>query len=258
MGLQIKFTHKLLYISVLNIVSLGLIIYNSGFINTFNNLKKAIRHKQAIFYFIFLILALISTLQSINFTQSLITLAEIFSQLLHLILIYLISTIKDLKKFFIKSIVILCVIELVSTLYPYLMDIVNRGYPIDRSLEYRGVSGSVNIISYLLLMKLPFIYYLSLVNKKYRFFFILISVLILYSITVIHQTRSAILLSFLVSLFLMAVFIYNRNVIKKHNPYSLKYFTYNYFPNNNRFSFLVIFNHHYLIKQMQYKIDFKY
>ena len=47
-----------------------------------------------------------------------------------------------------------------------IMDIVNRGYPIDRSLEYRGVSGSVNIISYLLLMKLPFIYYLSIVNKK--------------------------------------------------------------------------------------------
>jgi len=222
-GTADKVHPQTLYISILNIVSLGLIIYNSGLINTFNNLKKAISHKQTGFYFLFAIVAVISTLQSINFTQSLIKLAEIFSQLFAFtMLIYLISTIKDLKKFFINSIVFLCVIELASTLYPYLMDIINRGYPIDRSLEYRGVSGSVNIISYLLLMKLPFIYYLSLVNKKYRFFYILISVLILYSITVIHQTRSAILLSFLVSLFIIAVFLYNKNVIKKHNPYSVK------------------------------------
>jgi len=222
-GTADKVHPQTLYISILNIVSLGLIIYNSGFTNTLNNLKKAISHKQTLFYFLFAIVALISTLQSINFTQSLIKLAEIFSQLFAFtILIYLISTIKDLKRFFISSIVFLCVVELASTLYPYLMDIVNRGYPIDRSLEYRGVSGSVNIISYLLLMKLPFIYYLSIVNKKYRFLYILISVLILYSITVIHQTRSAILLSFLVSSFIIAVFLYNRNVIKKTSPYSLK------------------------------------
>lgn len=223
LGTADKVHPQTLYLSILNIVSLGLIIYNSGFIKTLNNLKKAISHKQTLFYFLFAVVAVISTLQSINFTQSLIKLAEIFSQLFAFtILIYLISTIKDLKRFFISSIVFLCIVELVSTMFPYLMDIINRGYPIDRSLEYRGVSGSVNIISYLLLMKLPFIYYLSLVNKKYRFLYILISVLILYSITVIHQTRSAILLSVLVSIFVTAVFLYNRQVIKKHSPYSLK------------------------------------
>ena len=222
-GTADKIHPQTLYLSVLNIMSLGIIIYNSGLIKAFNNLTKTLSHRQAIFYFLFAIIAVISTVQSINVIQSLIRLAEVFSQLFaFIILIYLISTIKDVKKFFINSIVMLCIIELVSTMFPYLMDIVNLGYPINRSLEYRGVSGSVNIISYLLLMKLPFIYYLSVVNKKYRFFYILISILILYSITVIHQTRSAILLSFLVSIFMIAAFLYNRFIIQKKSSYTLK------------------------------------
>ncbi len=222
-GTADKMHPQTLYISILNIISIGVILYQNGIPKTFKKLLKISYYKQFVFYFVFLIFAILSVLQAINEIQSMITLAEILSQFFaFLILIYLVSNLKNVKSFFINSIVILCVIELFSTIYPYLADIFRLGYPINRSLEYRGVSGSVNIISYLLLMKLPFIYYLSVVKKKYRIFFILISVSILYSIIVIHQTRSAIILSFLVSIFILLVFIYNSFIDKKGKLFSLK------------------------------------
>ncbi|SVE64662.1 uncharacterized protein METZ01_LOCUS517516, partial [marine metagenome] len=94
LGTADKIHPQTLYISVLNIVSLGIIIYNSGLIKAFNNLTKTLSHRQTIFYFLFAIIAVISTVQSINVIQSLIRLAEVFSQLFaFIILIYLISTI---------------------------------------------------------------------------------------------------------------------------------------------------------------------
>lgn len=223
-GTADKIHPQTLYISVLNILSLSVLIYSKGIKGALKEFYNTFNQKQVLFFFIYFIAALISILQAINVIQSFITLAEILSQLFaFLILIYFISNLEDVKEFFIKSIVILCIIELVSTIFPYLGDIFRLGYPIDRSLEYRGVSGSVNIISYLLLMKLPFIYYLSIISKKQlRVFYIFISILILYSIIVIHQTRSAILLSFLVSIFLSIAFYFNSSATNSSNSFNLK------------------------------------
>ena len=213
LGAADKIHPQTLYISIINILSVGAIIYENGFGNSIKILTKVIQHKQILAYILFLLLAIFSIIQSINTIQSFITIAEVFSQLFAFVmLIYFLSRINNIKRFFINAILILCSIELYSTLYPYLKDLVLLGYPIDRSLEYRGVSGSVNIISYLLLMKLPFIYYFSIKNDKYRWAFVTLGTLILYSIIVIHQTRSAILLSFLVTVFLYVCFLYNKNI----------------------------------------------
>ena len=162
LGAADKIHPQTLYISIINILSVGAIIYENGFGNSIKILTKVIQHKQILAYILFLLLAIFSIIQSINTIQSFITIAEVFSQLFAFVmLIYFLSRINNIKRFFINAILILCSIELYSTLYPYLKDLVLLGYPIDRSLEYRGVSGSVNIISYLLLMKLPFIYYFS-------------------------------------------------------------------------------------------------
>ena len=64
-GTADKVHPQTLYISILNIVSLGLIIYNSGFTNTLNNLKKAISHKQTLFYFLFAIVAFVLIIAAI-------------------------------------------------------------------------------------------------------------------------------------------------------------------------------------------------
>tara|TARA_B100001057_G_scaffold499798_1_gene611856 strand:- start:20148 stop:22427 length:2280 start_codon:yes stop_codon:yes gene_type:complete len=222
LGAADKIHPQTLYISIINTLSVGAIIYENGFGNSIRILTKVIQHKQILAYISFLLLAIFSIFQSINTIQSLITIAEVFSQLFAFVmLIYFLSRINNIKYFFINVILILCSIELFSTLYPYLKDLVLLGYPINRSLEYRGVSGSVNIISYLLLMKLPFIYYFSIKNDRYRWVFVILGTLILYSIIVIHQTRSAILLSFLVTVFLYVCFLYNKNL--ENNKISQSY-----------------------------------
>ena len=110
--------------------------------------------------------------------------------------------------------------ELISTYYPYLRDIFLYGSPIDRSLEYRGITGSVNIISYLLLMKIPIIYYLGIYKQSKKWWlYALISFLSIYAITVIHQTRSAIILTLLMSTFMLFVFLYNYYFTKSNNSH---------------------------------------
>lgn len=177
--------------------------------------------KPAIFYFVFIVFCLVSLFQSYNLIQSYIALTEIHTQFLaFLILIYLLSTIDELLNFFTKTIVILATVELASTFIPYFYDIIKFGSPINRSLEYRGVTGSVNILSYILLMKLPFFFYLGLKANKNKWVYIILSTFSLYSITVINQTRSAILLSLLVIIFMLVVFIYNSYVEKSNKNLS--------------------------------------
>ena len=145
------------YLSILNVISISLIISKVGLRDTINSLLSSIGKKPAVFYFVFIVFCLLSLFQSYNLIQSYIKLTEIHTQFLSfIILLYLLSTIDNLLKFFRNTLIILACVELASTFIPYFNDIIRFGAPVDRSLEYRGVTGSVNILSFLLLMKLPF------------------------------------------------------------------------------------------------------
>ncbi|MDB2366554.1 O-antigen ligase family protein [Flavobacteriaceae bacterium] len=216
-----KIHPQTLYLSILNVISISLIINKIGFKHTMKSFLSSIGKKPAIFYFVFIVFCLVSLFQSYNLIQSYLALTEIHTQFLaFLILIYLLSTIDKLLNFFTKTIVILAIVELASTFIPYFYDIIRFGSPVDRSLDYRGVTGSVNILSYLLLMKLPFLFYLGLKANKNQWLYIILSTFSLYSITVINQTRSAILLSLLVIIFMLTVFIYNSYVDKTNRNLS--------------------------------------
>lgn len=222
-GTADKIHPQTLYLSILNVLVVVLLLNKYGVKKTLNGLYRSISHKQSLFYLLFAFLSLISVFFAINEIQSYISLTEIFSQFFaFVIIIHLVSTIENIKKFFITSIIILISIELFSTIYPYLEDIYSKGYPIQRSLEYRGVTGSVNVLAYLLLIKLPFIFYLSIKNKKYRWLFIFISIASLYSISVIHLTRSAILVSFLLSISLFIIFYLNSRYDKNDSKFNIK------------------------------------
>ena len=208
-----------LYLSILNVISISLIISKIGLRNTTNSFLSSIGKKPAIFYFVFIAFCLLSLFQSYNIIQSYIKLTEVHTQFLSfLILLYLLSTIDNLLKFFSNTIIIIACVELASSFIPYFNDIITLGSPVNRSLDYRGVTGSVNILSYLLLMKLPFFFYLGLKSNKYQWFYIIITTFSLYSIVVINQTRSAILLSIPVIVFMLFVFIYN-SYFEKNNHY---------------------------------------
>lgn len=210
------------YLAILNSISIGLIINNLGLKKIREVFDKIIQNKQVLFYFGFLFFCLLSFYQSINTTQSMIEFVEKLTQFISLMnLIFLISLQENVIKFFIRTTLILLTIELSSTYFPYFFDIATYGHPINRSLDYRGVTGSVNIISYLILMKLPLIYYLGITQKKFTWISALFVTLSIYAITVIHQTRSAIILTLLVSIFLALVFYYNKNVTNKKEEYKL-------------------------------------
>ena len=216
-----KIHPQTLYLSILNPLSLLLIINNIGLKKLISSLTQSISKTSAFFYFLYLGLSLLSLNYSYNLVQSYIQLTEIVTIFFtFLILIYLVSTLKDIYGFFINTVIVLTVIELIFVFIPYLTDIIEFGSPFNRSLEYRGTTGSVNIASYLLLMKLPFIYDLT-IKRKHKLFYIILSILSLYAIVVIFQTRSAILLSFIVSSVLILMYCYNIYISKTKESYSL-------------------------------------
>ena len=96
-------------------------------------------------------------INSINLSESLATLGEIFSLLVSFVfLIYFISKISNIKRVFFYVIMSLLIFEVVSVIVPYLYEIINIGSPSQRGQIYRGYTGNINILAYLLLIKLPF------------------------------------------------------------------------------------------------------
>ncbi len=222
LGAADKIHPQSLYLSILNITCLCILYFKSSK-ELLKGLKYSVSHKPSLFYFAFVIFSIVSLFQSVNIRQSFIGLSEIFSQFLALlILIFLLSKINNLKKLFFQYVILLSSIELASTLYPYLKDISDFGSPVYRSLKYRGYSGSVNILTYLLLMKLPFLFYFSLRFKRYKWFYIVLSSLTIYAITSIFLSRSSMIATILVIIALTAIFIYNHSIDKNNKYYKPK------------------------------------
>ena len=97
-----------------------------------------------------------------------------------------------------------------------MIDVLN-GSPQFQSLDYRGISGNVNVMSYSLLFKLPFLVYYLFKENNYKYYIYILIILISYAITTILQTRSAILSLILIA-FILSVLFYilnnSRNVVK--------------------------------------------
>lgn len=138
-------------------------------------------------------------MNSLNIAESIRISAEIYNQIICLIfIIYFLTKVKNINHFITYIVMLIASIELASVYYPYLQDILEQGKPTERSLAYRGISGSINIIAYTLLMKLPFIYYFAYMNKR-KFIYFLYSILISFAVIGILETRSAILCLIVIS-----------------------------------------------------------
>ena len=72
LGAADKIHTQTLYLSVLNIIGLGVLLYSYGFKKLSQNLYKTIQKKQSIFYFTFIIISLLSLSQAYNLVQALI------------------------------------------------------------------------------------------------------------------------------------------------------------------------------------------
>jgi len=193
----------------LNIINISALIY-IGFVlkkNIFKELAGSLKNMPLILYFLFFIWSAITVTNAVNTAESLATLGEIFTLLVSFVfLIYFISKINNIKKIFFYIIMGLLILEVGSVIFPYLYEIYTTGSPTQRGMIYRGYTGNINILAYILLIKFPFLVYFQITKQgNYRLNFLLISTIV-FIISAIFATRSAILSLFIISI-LMILFV---------------------------------------------------
>ena len=203
-----------LYLSILNTFSFisVYLIYNKKFIGLIADKLKSL---PLFLFLIFFFWSLLSIINTINIGEYIIQSNLYFQQLLSFIFIfYFLSNIKrrnELLKVVILSILSL---EIITSYYPYINQIIVEGKPTNRNIIFRGFTGSVNMISYTMLMKLPFIFYYTVNSKKWKFLYLILSTLILYDIFYVFQTRSAIIVSIIISTLFFCYLLYYQSILK--------------------------------------------
>lgn len=203
-----RYVH-VLYLGILNLSSFIYIYYrNRGlFLDT---ISSRLRILPLFIFQIFFLWSILSIINAVNVGEYLTQTNFYFQQMLAFILMfYFLSVSKNLNVLIKGLIIALTSVELISCFFPYLVDIIQLGEPSNRSLKYRGITGSVNIIAYTLLLKLPFFFYYTLKAKNKKKVYIIFSILIIYAIFYIFQTRSAIISTILISSIAFIAFIIN-------------------------------------------------
>ena len=147
---------QVLYLALLNFTAISYIFYThrDRFLKI---LSKQLRILPVFVFQIFFLWSCLSIINTVNVGEFITQTNFYFQQLLAFMLLLYFLSISNNLEVLIKSLIIgLTSLELITCFFPYLSDIVLLGQPEIRSLKYRGLSGSVNIIAYTLLLKLPF------------------------------------------------------------------------------------------------------
>ena len=200
-----------LALSIINLIIFLFIIYIKKSIAFISELFS---NKIIIFYSLFLFFSIISIIKSENLPESIITFSNYFSVFYcFLNLIILSNLLIKPKKFFIDLIVLFFITELWLSFYPMLKDISSFGGPIARSMSYMGASANINVTSFSIVFKLPFVlYYLETRKKLFSKFLVLVLISISFFVIIILNSRGAflgVLLVFL--LYLFSIFFLKRN-----------------------------------------------
>ena len=202
-----KVVPQVLYLSILNtsaFIYVGLVQKK----NIFKELSNSVNNWSFILYFLFFIWSSITVINSLNISESIRTLGEIFSLLVSfLFLIYFLSKIDNLKRVFFYIIIGLTTIEVVSVIAPYIYEI-SLGNQTQRGRIFRGYTGNINILAFILLIKFPFLVYFQIIKRGYYKLNFLLSVLIVFIIFSIFATRSAMLTMFFVVLLIFCFMMY--------------------------------------------------
>lgn len=210
LGAADKVIPQVLYLNILNtsaFIYIGL-VQKKNIIKEFTN---SINNWIFILYFLFFIWSSITVINSLNISESIYTLGEIFSLLVaFLFLIYFLSKTNNLKKVFLYIIIGLATIEVVSVIAPYIMEI-SQGGQTQRDRIYRGYTGNINILAYILLIKFPFLVYFQITKRGYYRLNFLLSVLIVFIIFSIFATRSAMLTMFFITTLIFSFIMYLRS-----------------------------------------------
>ena len=190
-----KVDSQMLYLNILNLANLFLIVknYKKRFLA---ELINSVSNVPVVFMGLFFLWSAISIIPANNKVESLISLSEILTLLISLV--FLIFHFKSLSKQKAEKLIFLLILvltsaELISVYFPYIKDIFEFGQPSFQSIRYRGMSGNINVMSYSLVLKLPFLIYYLFSSNNFRYYIYLLIILLSYAILSILETRSAIL-----------------------------------------------------------------
>ena len=191
-GAADKVVPQNLYLNIVNVIAISYIVYKKK--NPLKELSSSMNNLPFILYFLFFLWSAVTIVNSINITESLAILGEIFTLLVTFnFLIYFVSKVKNLENFIFFIITSLLSIEIITVLVPYFAEIYAFGSPEQRGAVYRGYTGNINVLAYIMLIKIPLIIYFQIINKgskKLNFTLILLTT---YIVTAIFAT---LLLSF--------------------------------------------------------------
>tara|TARA_Y100000385_G_scaffold181209_1_gene187162 strand:+ start:1423 stop:3693 length:2271 start_codon:yes stop_codon:yes gene_type:complete len=209
-GAADKVDSQMMYLNILNCFNLLYLIHTYK-LNFITKLKKTLSNLPVIFMWLFFLWSSITIIPAINKVEGLIALSEMFTILVALMFLtyhFKSQTSPSINQFIYYSIIILTLIELTSSLFPFFADISLRGGPNFQSIDYRGLTGNINILSYSLLMKLPFLIHFLFNRKGNKYFLIFLIIILNYTIISILETRSAILSLVLISFLLGFVYYF--------------------------------------------------
>jgi O-antigen ligase/tetratricopeptide (TPR) repeat protein len=217
-GAADKVVPQILYLNIVNLIAICYLVYQNK--NPLKELGESMNNLPFILYFLFFIWSFITIINSINIPESLSTLGELFTLLVTFnFFIYFIRRIKALENFIFIAVTSLLTIEIISVFVPYFNEISQVGSPLQRGQIYRGYTGNINILAYVMLIKIPFIIYYQIINKGNKAFTFLLLLSTTYIITAIFATRSAILALFTVIGFIIVFLLY----INKTNKYKIEH-----------------------------------
>jgi len=160
----------------------------------------------------FLFISLISVISSTNFQLSIIEISVFF--LFFITLLNCIILLNDWKfEYFISIIIILLLLE-VSKVHYEVWKLYNYLNPIIRHPAYAGFSSNVNVTSFSILIKLPFLLYRIFNQKNYKIYihiFLLVILFLSISSIFICYSRGAILSLIIILFLLLGYSIYKAN-----------------------------------------------
>lgn len=151
-----------LFLSTIIFLSFAYISYKKSLIQSIEYLVK---NKSIVWYGIFIIWSIFSIFFSLNKVEALVTLNQYLTVFFCFIFFQILSKkIKDCDKFILNLLFVLLIIEICLSLNPIIKDIENN-ILVFRSMKYSGAAANINITSFSLVYKLPFLFYFF---EKYR------------------------------------------------------------------------------------------
>lgn len=206
-----------LFLSIYNII-VFIIIYNK--IDFKFNLEYLKQHHHSLSYLCFILLAILSLIVAPNFNAGLIEISKFLTFCISFLMIIFLCRQGNVNfiKLFLTLTIISVAIESFKINNLIIKEVITNGKLLERTLDYRGFAGNINISAFSLVYKLPVIFYVLYTssNKYLNMLMIFLASSLMLTIFLL-QTRGALIMMLLVIItFLFITLIkMNKSLITK-------------------------------------------